>query len=61
MRENITYKYIDLTGLTEAQILARGKELLRAMEKRFGKGQGGTLQSCVDACIDGAIERNQGS
>ena len=59
--QTLTFAHMEQTGMTKMEILERAADLQRAMEKRFGKGEGGTLQSCVDAVIDGAIERNQGN
>ena len=53
----ITFKYIELTGLTQGEILRRARALRKAMNKRY---PGSTaLQQAVDCVIDAAIEHIQ--
>lgn len=54
-----TFKYINLTGLAEAEVLVRAKRCKKEMEKRFGKGVT-TIQEQIDGVIDAFIEHNQG-
>lgn len=54
----LTFKYLDLTGLTQEEILRRAKIGLKETEKRFGKGIV-TLQNEIDAYIDAAVEYAQ--
>lgn len=53
----LTFKHIELTGASEAEVRRRARNIQRAMIKRFGDCE---MQSAVDAVIDGLIEWNQG-
>ena len=53
------FNYINLTGLTEAEVLVRAKRHKKEMEKHFYKGVI-TMQESIDGIIDAFIEHNQG-
>lgn len=57
---SLTFKYIEQSGLSKDQVVARASALMKAMIKDFGPGAV-TLQSAVDQVIDSAIEHSQGS
>ncbi len=55
--KNMTFKYLNLTGLTVTEVLAEAKAFqLRALDRKIKFG----LQEAIDAVIDAFAEAKQG-